>query len=140
LAALLHLGPAALAGLYSFTLIDVMHRRLAPWLPRFYAKTVALALFVGLMLIGGWMGVRFLRQSLTAIPEILERVMPRFQELAIRYQVDLPFEDVDGLRVMLVDMLKENVRNVTHAGGVLTRGLFHVAVGILVAALGFMAE
>ena len=65
--------------------------------------------------------------------------MPRLRELSQRTKVEVPFENIDELRRLIADTVKENAPNITRAGGLLTKGFFHVLLGIFTAILCFMS-
>ncbi|MFA6093096.1 MAG: AI-2E family transporter [Elusimicrobiota bacterium] len=134
------LGPALIAGVFSYTIIDAAYKRLASSIPPAYAKWAALGIFTVAATFLAWMFGRFIHQSIRTIPDILTQALPKVNEIALRYRIGLPFESVADLRQALIEALKENTGDITHAGGIITRGFFHIIVGIFIAALCFMSE
>lgn len=132
------LGPVVIAGVFSYTIVDAAHRRLITRMRPVYAKWLALIIFIVSGTLLAWMFGRFLHQSLKAIPDILTQATPRINEISLHYGIELPFENVDDLRKAIIETVKENTRNITHAGGILTKSFFHVLIGILIAILCFM--
>ncbi|MBI4347387.1 MAG: AI-2E family transporter [Elusimicrobia bacterium] len=134
------LGPALLAGLFAYTILDVTHRQLrartgprrARWLAVaiFIVVSVTLTVFVG----------RFLTQSAATVPVILSSVLPAVSDVAAKYGMELPFDSLADIRLALVNALRDNVRNIGRASGVLTKGFFHLAVAISIAVLCFLSE
>lgn len=134
------LGPALVGGLYAYTILDVTHRKLVGRLRPLQARWLAVLIFgvvsVGLTVLVG----RFLRQSAATIPMILTSALPMLSELASKYGVALPFDSLSDLRQVAVDAVRENVRHISRASGVLTRGFFHLAMAIAVAVLCFLSD
>ena len=134
------LGPALVAGLYAYTLLDVTHRRLAVRMSRLKARGLTVLVFavvsVGLTVLVA----RFFRQSAATIPVILASALPMVSDLAGQYGLSLPFDSIEELRQVGADAVRENARQITRASGVLTRGFFHLAMAISIAALCFLSE
>ncbi len=135
-----HLGPAVIAGVFSYTIIDAAHRRLAFRMRPVYAKWLALIIFVVAATLLAWIFWRFLSQSLKTIPDIWMQAMPGLNNISVLYGIEMPFETVDELRQAIIGTIKENTQNITHAGGILTKRFFHVLVGMFIAVLCFMSE
>lgn len=135
----LDLGQTLLAGLFSYTLIDAAYRRLARRLPEAAARWLALLIFAVAASLLTWMLASFVKTAVATIPTLLATVLPRVVELARVYRVDLPFDNIQELRNVLLDSLKEHVPQVTHAGGLVTKRAFQIVLGVVVAALAFMA-
>jgi predicted PurR-regulated permease PerM len=137
----LGLGPALLAGLFSFMVLDLSHRALlranAP--PR-AAKWAALLLLFLSVAGGVVLLASFIQDTLSAVPQIAVAVVPKIIELSQRYGVGVPFEDVYGLRDELLRSLGRNLGSVTAATGILTAGTMRVAISMAVAALFFMSD
>lgn len=137
---LLHLGPVLLAGLFSFMILDLTYRRLAPRMPDLPARWLALIIFLVTAVCLSWMFGFFLKLALARTPLILASLIPKIDGLASRYGIDLPFENLHEFRVVTIEALKENARSVTRASGLLTKGFFQIVVGIFIAILCFFSE
>lgn len=140
MAAAFHLGPAILAGIFSFTILDSAHRKLSASMRPLPARWLSLLIFTVTAVLMAWVFWRFIRQSMITVPDILARVIPPLNEISLRYGIDLPFENIYEFRHMLIEAVKENASNITHASSILTRGFFHVLIGIFIAVLCFMND
>ncbi|OGR86567.1 MAG: hypothetical protein A3J74_04420, partial [Elusimicrobia bacterium RIFCSPHIGHO2_02_FULL_57_9] len=134
------LGAAILAGIFSYTILDSAHRKLASHIRPFLARWLSLMIFTVTAVAAAWMFWRFIRQSITTLPDILARVIPPLNEISLRYGLDLPFENIHEFRHMILEAVKENVSDISHASGILTKKFFHVLIGIFIAILHFMNE
>jgi predicted PurR-regulated permease PerM len=134
------LGAAAIAGVFSYTILEVSYRKVAQTMPDAWARWVSLTVFLLTATLVGWSFWRFLHQSLTAVPDILENAIPRLSEMSMEYGVDLPFENIDELRGIAIRALKENARDVTAASGLMTKRFFYVLIGIFIAVFCFMGN
>ncbi|MEK7232513.1 MAG: AI-2E family transporter [Elusimicrobiota bacterium] len=139
LAVVFHLGPAVIAGVFSYTIIDVTHRKLATRMRPLSAKWLSLIIFTVAASLLAWIFGRFLHQSLTIIPNTFKQAIPRLHEVSLHYGLELPFGDTDELRQTIIEVFKKNTHNITRVGGVLTKLFFHVIVGIFIAAMCFMS-
>lgn len=135
----LDLGQALLAGLFSYTLIDAAYRRLARRLSEAAARWLALLIFAVAASLLTWMLASFVKTAVSTIPTLLATILPRVVELARAYNVELPFDNIQELRNVFLDSLKEHVPQVTHAGGLVTKRAFQIVLGVFIAALAFMA-
>ncbi|HBL15314.1 MAG TPA: hypothetical protein DD417_00745 [Elusimicrobia bacterium] len=134
-----HLGPALLAGLFAYSILDLSHRLFARRIGAFYARIASLSLFF--FIAGGmsWMVVSFVQQSISTVPVILTTVMPKVSETASRWGVELPFENIEQLRGAAIAAVAENAGDITQASGLLTKGFFHILIAVIAAVLAFMA-
>ena len=134
------LGPVVLSGLFSYMILDLTHRRLARSMNVFYARWLALAIYIvaasGLF----WLFAHFVRQTLSTLPQIAAVAVPRLIVLCETYGFDLPFDNVYELREIIAQSIKSNVPTLTRVSGLLTKEFFHVVVGIFVAILCFMNQ
>lgn len=133
------LGYPLLAGLFSFTVLDLAHRRLARLMRESYARWITLLTFVLTASLALLFAVFFLRESMATIPMIVENVLPRVTALADEYHVDLPFENIDELRGIVLEALKKNAGNITHASSLVTKEFFSIVISVFVAVLCFMS-
>lgn len=136
----LRLGNVTLAGLFSFMVLDLAHRKLAKKIPETAARWCAIAAFLVIAALVVWLFWVFIRLALLRLPTILAAAIPRVDELALQHGVELPFENLGELRAVLLDELKTHVQGVTQASSLLGRGFFQVLVGIFVAVLCFMSD
>lgn len=138
--ALLHLGSVALAGLISYMIIDLTHRALARWMPRFLARVSSVVIFALTAVLLFWMFWTFLRLGLARTPLILASLLPRIDHLVSSYGLDLPFENLQELRAYINEALRENARGITKASGLLTKGFFQIIIGVFAAFLCFLSD
>lgn len=138
--AVLDLGPVILACLFSYMVLHFTHQQLAGKVRRFYARTAAVTIFAITAVSVSWAIWYFLAQTLSTVPKIAITAVPRIVELGERLGVSLPFDNLTELRQVAMDALRENVIAVTTTGRVLTKGIFHVVIGIFVAVLFFLNE
>lgn len=138
LAVRFRLGSALAAGLISYTILDIVHRKLAVLMRPRLARWIALAAFIVASIVIILLSAHLLRQSLKAVPVILAKIMPKIFELASRYAVELPFNNVEELRQVALDSLKENLTDVTHASGLVTKRVFGIIIAIFIPVMAFM--
>lgn len=137
-ACLMQLGPVALAGLFSYMLLDLTERRLGTFMPTAAARALSVIIFFLTAVSMAWLFGQFVRLSLQRLPIIISSVLPTLDDLANRQGISLPFEDFQSLRAALLHTLSENAPSVTHASSLLTRDFFQVIVGIFIAVAIFL--
>ncbi len=136
----LNLGPMVLAGLFSYLILDLSHRRLLLMMRPFYARLASSVIFLFAAFALGWIFWEFLRQAMAALPRILTNALPRVADVLDQYGVDLPFETLQEFREAFMVALKENAMIVTRVTGLLTKRFFHIFAGIMVAILCFFGD
>ncbi|MBI5242314.1 MAG: AI-2E family transporter [Elusimicrobia bacterium] len=134
-----HLGPALLAGLFAYSILDLAHRLFARRMGVLKARSLAVLMFFVVAAGMSWMLAHFLRQSLSAFPDMLSTAMPKINDITQRWGVDLPFENMQELRSVLVDAVKKNAGGITKASGLLTNRFFHVLLALIAAILAFLS-
>ncbi|MEI8190945.1 MAG: hypothetical protein WCI75_14625, partial [candidate division NC10 bacterium] len=132
-----HLGPALLAGLLAYSILDLSHRLFARRMGVWNARLSAVLLFLVAGAAMSWAMAHFLRQSLSAVPNILSTAMPKISEIAGRWGVELPFENFEEMRRAVVEAVKENAGGISKASGLLTKRFFHVLLAVVAAFLAF---
>lgn len=133
----LHLGAAMVAGLFSFMILDLTYRKLAPHTRKLTARWLSIFVFVLVAAIFAWLVAAFIKLAYSRLPAIIGDAIPKMDDLLGRYGVELPFENVREFRQVVLEALKENAQSLTKTGGLLTKGFFQVAVGIFTAILCF---
>lgn len=133
----LHLGSAMVAGLFSFMILDLTYRKLAPHTRKLTARWLSIFVFVLVAGIFSWLVAAFIKLAFSRLPVIIGDAIPKMDELMGRYGVDLPFENVREFRLVVLEALKENAQSLTKTGGLLTKSFFQIAVGIFAAILCF---
>ena len=135
-----NLGPALIAGLFAFMMLDHAEDALigagaSPRVARW--SSVALFTVVGLLL--AVIFAAFVKIAVERIPMLLDRLLPRLEALASRFGLNLPVDNVQELRTLIIDTLKDNARSITTASGLLTRGFFQILLAVVVAILRFLS-
>lgn len=138
-AARFDLGHALIAGLFAFMILDQAQGALigvgaSPRLARW--SSVALFAVVGLLL--AVIFVAFVRIGLARLPALLDRLLPRVEALSGRFGLDLPVDNVQELRALILETVKENARSITTTSGLLTRGFFQILLAVVIAVLRFV--
>lgn len=132
------LGPALIAGLFAHMMLDQAEqalvsagaeRRVARW------SSVGVFVVVGLLLAAIF--VSFIQIGLVRLPVLLDRLVPRLAALSERFGDDLPFENAQELKSLILATAKENARPISSASGLLTRDFFQILVAVVVAILKF---
>ncbi|MFA6316960.1 MAG: AI-2E family transporter, partial [Elusimicrobiota bacterium] len=136
----LHLGPLVLAGLFSFMVLHYAFTAFHMKVRKFYAKWLAVASFVAVVAGLSWTVAHFVRQTVATFPQIATTAMPKAIETARDFGFELPFDNVDELRTVAVEAVKENVMAISRASKILTRQFFHIVVGVFLAILYFLTE
>ncbi len=135
-----HLGPVLLAGLFSFMILDLTHRALARRMPEFLTRALSVLIFLVTAIALSWLFGHFLKLALSRLPVILGSLIPTIGAMADAYGLELPFENLHEFRQVILETIKENARSVTRASGLLTKGFFHIVIGIFVAILCFLSD
>ena len=134
------LGQALIAGLFAFMLLDQTEIafRGAGVAPR-TARWASVALFAVIGLLLAMIFVAFIRIGVERLPLLLDRLLPRIDALASRLGVSLPIDNVQKLRRLILETVKENAKDISSASGLLTRGFFQILIAVAVAILRFLA-
>lgn len=134
------LGPCLLAGLFSYMILDRTDRLLLRYGAKpFISRWCSLGLFFVVAGLLAFIFVSFIRLGLERLPILLDRVLPRLDELAANLGLQLPVDNALELRDYILTAAKENARAVSRTSGLLTRGFFQIVVGIAVAVLRFLS-
>lgn len=135
----LKLGPALLAGLFAFMIIDLTHRLLTGRVPELLARWISVLLFALIATGLVWMLILFVKLALVRLPVLLSSVLPTVDALAATWGLELPFENLRELRELMLDALRDNASSITQTSGLLTKGVFQVIVGIFISILAFLS-
>lgn len=137
----LGLGPCLLAGLFSYLILDRTDLLLGKMGVRpALARWCALVLFAVVAGLLAAVFVSFIRIGLERLPLLLDRVLPRLNELATDLGLPWPVDNAHELREYILNAAKENAQAVTKTSGLLTRGFFQIVVGVAVAVLRFLSQ
>lgn len=134
------LAQALIAGLFAAMILDQAEAGLigAGFRPR-VARWSSVALFVVVGLLLAVVFAEFVRIGMARLPTFLDRLLPRLDDLVSRFGLDLPVDNVQALRGLIVDAMKQNARSVETASGLLTRGFFQLLLAIAIAVLRFIS-
>jgi predicted PurR-regulated permease PerM len=139
-AARFHMGWAVIAGLFAFMLLDQGHEALlGAGVPRPLARWASLGLFAVVLALLAVILTSFVKVGLAKLPVLLDTALPKLGALAERFGVDLPADNVQELHALVAENLKANMKSITSAGDLLTRGFFQILIAIIIAALRFMS-
>lgn len=136
----LKLGNVAVAGLFSYMILDLTHRVVVGRAPTWAARWLSVLAFLVAATGMTYMVWSFIKLAVLRLPVIAITVLPKIEQLALQYGFDLPFDNLRELRELAIETLKVNLRSVSHASGILGKGFFQVVVGIFVAIFCFMGE
>jgi predicted PurR-regulated permease PerM len=133
------LGHSLIAGLFAFMMLDRAEDALigsgaSPRLARW--SSVALFTVVGLLL--AVIFAAFVQIGLERLPMLLDRLLPRVDALSGRFGVSLPVDNVQELRALILEKIKENARSIETASGLMTRGFFQILLAVVIAVLRFV--
>jgi predicted PurR-regulated permease PerM len=140
-AARFDLGHALIAGLFSSMMLshtqDALRgagasARVSRW------SSVAIFAVVGALL--SFIFASFVEIGVARLPLLLDRFLPRLAEVATRLGLDLPLENVQELRALILATLRENARAVESTTGLLTRGFFQILLAIAIAVIRFVTD
>jgi predicted PurR-regulated permease PerM len=129
----LHLAMPLLSALFSYLLLSKL--RFAgdrKWVPVLIFAVLVFGIGYGLQ--------RFARQTVHALPEILEKTVPTVITWAEQQQIDLPFTDYESLKAMAMDAAKEtkNVSSMANAARIATTQFVFLIIGCVVAVSIFL--
>ena len=133
-----HMGYVVLAALFSFMFMEIVFRAAKGRAPGSAARWIAAAGFVIAAAIVAAVFLRFIKQTLQALPDIVEGALPQAMALAQNYGLDLPFANFQDLRELINSKILGNAMSITKASTLLTREVFHITVGIVAAVLFFV--
>jgi predicted PurR-regulated permease PerM len=137
-ACLLKLGPAVLAGLFAFMILDLTYRRLRAGLPETGARWLSAGIFLVLAAALGFLFFKFVRLTLLRIPAMAASMMPAISQLNAEYGLGLPFANIEELRAVVLEAVVENARSIRAGSGLLTHGFFQALLGALSAVFLFL--
>ncbi|MFA6004784.1 MAG: hypothetical protein WC881_12040, partial [Elusimicrobiota bacterium] len=135
----LRLGPVILAGLFSYMILDITHRFFIRRIHPRISRWISLLVFLLAATLISWMLVRFVRQTISTLPQIAATAIPKLIVLAEYYRIDLPFDNVYELREIALTELRDNADAITKMSGLLTIRIFHIIIAILAAILCFFS-
>ena len=121
----LHLATPLLTVLFCFFVIKKLHFT--------RAKIPALILFLCVVTLAFYGFVIFAKHSLKGLPEIAERSLPKVIEYAQSKSIELPFEDIESLKTLVIDWTRHSVRYLGNFAKLATKEFVFLLIGIVVA-------
>lgn len=125
LVAALHLGTPFLAALFCYLALT----KLAFWGKKWIAVTLFLVLIAGAFV--GF--VFFFKRAFVVLPEIVETAIPIVVRFAEQYGIELPFTDIDSLRGLALETVRDTLGQLGKYVRVATKEFVFLLVGIAVA-------
>ena len=133
------MGHVLLAALFAFMLAEALFRLLRLIVSANAARKIAVAGFFILLIVVVFVFLRFLKATLITLPGIAEHALPQVMDIAQRYGIALPFENVQDLHELINSKMFGNALAITKISTSATREVFHIIIGIVAAALFFMS-
>ncbi|HNW44117.1 MAG TPA: AI-2E family transporter [Elusimicrobiales bacterium] len=133
------MGHVVLAALFSFMFMEVFFRAVKWRVPLAAARWIAAIGFIITAALVIFIFLRFIKQTLLTLPNIVEVALPKVMTLAQEHGLELPFANFQDLREFANDKLLANALSITKASTLLTREVFHMIIGVVAAVLFFVA-
>ncbi len=133
----LQLGAALLAGLISLMILEAAKKPWSKKLGETSAKTLALFIFIIISLLFFWILAAFVHLAAIRAPMIASLFIPKIKALADYWGISLPFDNLDDIRALIANSAKDNLRQITHASSLLTKGFLQIALSIFAAIAAF---
>src|SRR5256885_16757251 len=99
---------------------------------------MAVLLFVVLVLGIFYVFGLFIKQAIVTLPGIASTSIPSIIDFAKAHGLDLPFEDLDSLKALILDTIKDQLRSVGNFARIATKEFLFVVIGLVVAASIFL--
>jgi predicted PurR-regulated permease PerM len=126
----LHLGPPFLVALFCYLALN----KLAFW----GKKWIAVTLFL-VVLVAAFSGaVFFLKRAIVALPEIVETAIPVVIRFAEQHGIELPFTDIDSLRAVALDSVRDALGNLGRYVKIATKESVFLIAGVVIAVAVFL--
>lgn len=100
----LGVAPLLLMGMFSYLALSRLH------LFRQRGKWLTVILFLVLISFITYVSLVFATKAVRAFPEIVEKAIPSFVELAQRYEIEVPFTDYQSMRDSIVGFVTSEAR------------------------------
>lgn len=121
----LHLATPLLAVLFSYLILAQLGRLGSKWV----AILLFLILVSGIFYVAGYM----VRQAIDNLPRIAEDSIPQILRFANEHGVELPFEDKEELRAVVITWLRHQLGYVGNFARIATKEFAFLAIGLVVA-------
>jgi predicted PurR-regulated permease PerM len=130
LVAALHLATPLLTVLFCYFVIKKLHFT--------RSKFVALLLFLFVITMGFYCFVIFVKHALKGLPEIAEKSIPRVLAFAQEHQIEVPFEDVESLKALVLEKVRHQVGYLGNFAKLATKEFVFLLIGTVVACSLFL--
>jgi predicted PurR-regulated permease PerM len=127
---LLHLGTPFVAALFCYLVLT----KLTFWGRKWLAVTLFLIVIVAAF--SGF--VFFLKRALVVLPEIVETAIPIVLKFAEQHGIELPFTDIESLRVVLLDSVRNALGQLGNYVKVATKEFLFLLIGVVIAVSVFL--
>src|SRR5437016_1415945 len=121
----LHLATPLVTALFAYFALEKLNLMGRKWLSITLFIVLVLAIFYGFAL--------FLREAFIALPQIVSESVPSIIEYARKHGLDLPFEDVESLKALLLDTVKNELRYLANFARIATKDFVFLIIGFVVA-------
>jgi len=122
----LHLGTPFVAALFSYLAIRKLNFSRHRWIALVLFVVVVAAVFSGL--------VFFLKRAVVALPDIVETTIPTVVQSAQRHGIDLPFTDLDSLKAVAMDSVRDALGHLGNYVRIATKEFIFLLFGVVMAA------
>ncbi len=133
-----HMGHVLLAALFSFMFMSAIFRVAKYRVSGSLARWISATLFIvaAVFILGVFL--RFIKQTLQTLPNIVETALPQLMGLAQTHGLDLPFANFQAFREFVNNKILANALSITKASTLLTWEVFNMIVGIVAAVFFFI--
>lgn len=135
---LFDMGHVVLAALFALMFMETFLRVAKRRVPEAVARWIAALGLIITTAVIAIVFLRFTKQILLTLPEIVEVALPQVMALAQKYGLELPFANYQDLRGFVNDKLLVNALWITKASTLLTKEVFHMAIGVAAAVVFFV--
>jgi predicted PurR-regulated permease PerM len=125
LAAALHLATPLVTALFAYFALSKINFFRRKWVAIVLFIVIVLGVFYGF----GW----FIKQAIVALPKIASTSIPAITDFAKSHGIELPFEDWDSLKSLVMDTVRDQVKTIGNFARVTTKETVFVAFGIVIA-------
>lgn len=101
-------------------------------------KILTVVLFLTLLAGIFWTFVQFLKEALVALPSILDTSIPSIIDYARRHKIDLPFDDIESMRSVVLGEVKAQLAGVANFARIATKEFVFLSLGIIIAIALFL--
>jgi predicted PurR-regulated permease PerM len=97
------------------------------------SKTIAVTLFLLVVLLAGYGFGYFFHEALQELPKIADNAIPAIIKFAHQHNLELPFTDLESLRTLVMDTIVDEVRYLGKRATVVGKQLVFFVIGLVVA-------